>query len=500
MRIIIVGGGTAGWITAGYLARAFNAVERSAEITLIESPDAGRIGVGEATFPTLRRTLSHLQIDEREFLRRTGATFKHGVRFENWARTRHSYYHTFEALLGQTGGETGDAWLARRSANEARPFAYEYGVQAFAADAGRAPKLLSDPEYMGQLNYAYHVDADLLGDLLCEKMVAAGVQHLRDDVVDVVRAGDTGLLEAVIGRREGRLDADFFVDCTGFAAVLLGKALDVPFVPYGQYLLCDRAVALRLPYASDHEAVDPFTTARALDYGWMWKVGLQSRSGQGHVYCSAMLSDDDAEQQLRQVTGAGSELPARRLKFRTGRSARSWEANCVAIGLAGGFIEPLESTGIYLIEEGARLLARLMPLDGGGFARSAEAYNRHMASLYEEIRDFIVLHYCVTRRDDTPFWQAVQRPEHIPDRVRELMQLWKGRSPAPEDLATSHAFPALSYQYVLYGMDWITDEAARRARLKGAALPPPELEGRRAELLRLLPRHGEYLQTLSSPS
>ena len=497
MRIVIVGGGAAGWISAGFLVRALNQLRPTAELTLIESPDVRRIGVGEATFPTLRRTLQQLGISEREFLRRTQATFKQGVRFVDWAQSGHFYYHPFEALLQQTGGEVGERWLARMAAGEARPFAYDFGVQVYAADARRSPKLVSDPEYAGMLNYAYHVDADLLGDYLAERMTAAGVRHLRDEVVDVQLDADSGDIAALRTRSGERVEGDFFVDCTGFASVLLGKAMGVGFRSYRDHLLCDRAVAMRLPYAQPGVEIDPFTTARALGSGWMWKVGLQERAGVGYVYSSEFLSDDAAEAELRRSVGAPADASARLLRIRTGRSEVAWERNCAAIGLAGGFIEPLESTGILLIEESARMLAASIPLKGEREA-VRRAYNRFVAELYEEIRDFIVLHYCVSQRRDTPFWREVVRDERIPDRVQELLALWRERPPADEDLATRHAFPALSYQYVLYGMDWTPTEAIARAALRRPQSPPPQLEQKRAEMLRLLPRHREAVQALAT--
>ena len=499
MKVVIVGGGTAGWITAGYLIHTHNRLAPTIEVTLIESPTAGRIGVGEATFPTLRRTLKRFGIGENEFMLRTGSTFKHGVRFENWSRIGEYYYHPFEALETHASSNDAEDWIIRRALGEARPFAYDYGVQALIADAGLSPRIASDPDYHGLLNYAYHVDADELGDFLAERMTAAGVTHIRENVVDVRLNSETGDIEH-LALADGRtVDGDFFVDCTGFASILMGKALGVPFESYGKYLFADRAVAMRRDYLSADDPIDPFTTARALSNGWMWKVGLRHRSGQGYVYGSQFQDDEAAEREFRQTIGASDNEAARLLRFRVGRSALCWERNCAAIGLSSGFIEPLESTGIYLIEEAAYLLARLLPIDGPNPA-AAKSFNRFIASLYEEIRDFIVLHYCLTKRDDTAHWREVARPENLPDRVRDYLEIWSRRAPSPEDLETHSAFLAESYQYVLFGLDWIGEPARHRALAMNVLPPPPsaKFDARKGELLRMLPSHKDYLAAMTS--
>lgn len=494
MRVIIVGGGTAGWITAGYLHAYHNRLAPTVEIILIESPTAGRIGVGEATFPTLRRTLSTFGIDESEFLRRTGATFKHGVRFDDWLAPGHHYYHPFEALETGPTDHDADDWMMRRARGEARPYAYDYGVQATLADARRSPRIAADPDYKGLINYAYHVDADLLGDYLAEWFTARGVRHLRRNVAGAERAGQSGDITALRLDDGELIEADFFVDCTGFASVLTQKSLDVPFVDYGRELLTDRAVALRRPYPDADAVIDPFTHARALTSGWMWKVGLQQRSGQGYVYASAFIDDQSAEREFRETIGAHDNEECRTLRFKVGRTARSWSHNCAAIGLSGGFIEPLESTGIFLIEEAASQLARLLPVQGED-AGARDSFNRHMAATYEEIRDFIVLHYCLTRRRDSDFWRQVVDPQIWPERVRHLVDLWSRRSPDNADLGVRNLFPAASYRYVIFGMDWIGEPARARALGLGQspAPPSPRFDARRGELLNMLPSHNDYL-------
>lgn len=483
------------------LLRAYNAGNPQISVTLVESPRIGRIGVGEATTPTIRRLLAACGIDEESFLRRTGATFKHGIRFIDWSLEGESYFHPFEAFAGygdlSASVAWGEEWLTRRAHDAARPFAYDTGVQASIADALRAPKRIGDPSFAGRITYAYHLDADLLGDLLLEKATEGGAEHVRDDVVEARRDATSGNIVSLLLGSGREIAGDFFVDCSGFVSLLLGKTLGVPFQSFGQHLLCDRAVALRLPHQPEDIEIDPATTARALPSGWMWRIGLQERSGNGYVYSSAFISDDEAESELRRMTKAPDSVPARILKMRTGRSDVSWHKNCVAVGLSGGFIEPLESTGIHLIEDAARQLCRLLPVRGPDPAATA-MFNRYLAEEYDEVRDFVVLHYCLTRRRSSPFWQAVVQPEHIPERVRHLLELWRSRAPAEEDLETSHIFSAVNHQFILYGMNWTPQEALDRARRRPLSGLPPEQERRRAELLACLPRHREYLQAVTA--
>lgn len=493
MRVIILGGGTAGWMAAATLARTHNRHAPVLEITLVESPTVGRIGVGEATTPAIKKSLQRLGIDERHFLRRTGATFKHGIRFEGWSEEGHSYFHPFEGFSQQAAYRDLTAhWLASRAQNEARPFAYEVGLQAVVADARRAPKGLDGPDYDGNLAYAYHLDADLLADLLMEQAVGAGVRHVRDEVVEVLRDGETGDISALRTRENGAIDGDFFIDCSGFASVLLQRSLGVPFIPFGDHLLCDRAVAMRIPETAPTSEIEASTVSTAQEAGWMWKIALQQRTGQGYVYSSHFLSDEEAERRLRTLTRAPESIPARLLRMRTGRTVSSWERNCVAIGLSGGFIEPLESTGIHLIEDSLNLLARLLPVHGENPAARA-TFNRFLAETYDEIRDFIVLHYCLSRRTGS-FWDAVRQPEHIPERLRFLLDLWSRCPPGEEDLATSHVFTVLNYQYVMFGMDWTPSAMLDQASRSGVPDSTISLEAQRARLLSVLPSHRAYLQ------
>lgn len=491
MKIVIAGGGTAGWLTAAILDKKFNnGAQPFLDITLVESPGLGRIGVGEATVPTLRRTLAFLGITEKDFLASTAATLKHGIRFVDWLVPDHVYFHPFEAFAAGQAQPSLHEWMVRHARQECRPFAYDVGTQVYAADAQRSPKRFGDPDYSGFFNYAYHLDAERFADLLRSSCLAHGVRHVECDIRSVRLDTESGNIAAV-HTDAGEIRGDFFVDCTGFSSLLLQRTLRVPFKSFADHLPCDRAVTARRVYEEDVREIEPFTTATALPGGWEWRIGLRERSGHGYVFASDFISDDEAECTLRQRNGLPDSTEVRLLKFPVGRVESSWVRNCVAIGLSGGFIEPLESTGILLIEEAARLLAQSLPISGEE-PSAATAFNRHMARLYDEIRDFVVLHYCLTARDDTEFWKGAS--SRIPDRLDELLRLWAVRAPVDEDLDSAFIFNAINYRYILYGMDQVHSGAVERARHSLAPVRNDGFEKRRVQALELLPGHLAWLQ------
>ncbi|WAT17710.1 tryptophan 7-halogenase [Aurantiacibacter sp. MUD11] len=490
-RFVIVGGGSAGWITACLVEREFSQAGDEVEIILIESSRQSRIGVGEATIPTLKRTLETIGIEEQTFLRETGATFKHAIRFNDWLRKGHYYFHPFEALRGEDGPEASSRWLARNRIGEARPFAYEVGVQSLLAEVQRSPKTLVCPDYQGELNYAYHVDADKLADLLQRTAENRGVEHIHGDVSRLLLEGTNGHLSGVELTDGSRIAGDFFFDCTGFASVLHNQIGGGEYVSYGEHLLCDRAVAFRRPYR-EGEAILPYTTSHALEHGWSWQIGLQQRVGQGYVYCSQTLNPHEAEHRLREHASIPEDAEARHLSFRTGRVARCWEKNCLAIGLSAGFVEPLESTGIFLIEDAARMFCRVFDPRGDNEAARRQ-FNRYMAEQFDEIRDFIVLHYCLSTRTDSEFWRAVTKDKHIPERLQELLEIWQTAVPITEDLPTDHVFSALNYAYVLYGMECLPKNIRSLDGSLSRSGREHLLDSKRLNLLATLPMHEEYL-------
>jgi len=471
-RILIAGGGTAGWLTAGYLARRLSAdLPGGAQVTLVESAEIGVLGVGEGTTPTLRRTLATIGVGEADLIRRCGATFKQGVTFAHW---RHApgepgpdhYLHPFQVADASGGLELLPYWLLGVGGPEGWDAAAT--PQKRAADAGRAPKLATHPEYAAPLNYAFHFDAVALAGLLREQGIANGVRHLVDTITEV-RLDADGAIAGLATRANGELTADLYVDCTGFRAELIGRAMGVPFRSVNDVLFCDRAVAAQLPHASPDAPIASSTISTAQGNGWIWDIGLDRRRGIGHVYSSAHGDDEEAERTLRAYLGpAGAEAEVRRFRFEAGFREVNWHRNCVAIGLSSGFFEPLEATGIAFAEVAAAMVANLFPW-GGDHETSARQFNRLMLQRYRQTLDFIKLHYCLSERRDTAFWRDNVDAGSVPDSLHELLDRWRFRPPSELDIdPRTDLFTDASWQYVLYGMGWRTDLSGRAGALRYA--------------------------------
>ncbi len=440
-------------MSAAFLDRTYNTPQRrQLEIVLVEAPAIGRIGVGEATLPTMRDFCSFLGIPEELLMQRTNATLKHGISLEGWNGPDSQLFHPFEALAPDVAINAGPSWLARRARGTARAFYEEMGVQSRLAYAGYSPKPMMDSGgYQSRLPYAYHFDAEAFADLLKEISLARGVVHVEGEVAEVGQTehGDVSQLR-LADRRV--IEGDFFIDCSGFAALLNQKALGTPFVSFADDLLCDRAIAMPVPYAAD-EPIPPYTRAIAQSSGWRWQIGLQNRIGTGYVYSSAFQSQESAEMELRRALACAGDPPARHLKFRVGRPETTWNRNVVAVGLAGGFIEPLESTSIHMIEIALQSLVRYFPLSGINPA-ARDRFNIAVNERYAELRDFIVLHYCLSTRRDTPFWREVTQASHVPESLKARLELWRDRHPSAEDFAAErYLFSHHSWQAILYGMD-----------------------------------------------
>jgi tryptophan halogenase len=465
--ILIVGGGTAGWIAAAYLARRLGANRPDGvRITLIESSEIGIIGVGEGTIPTIQTTMRTIGIDEARFMRGANATFKQGIKFVDWAKPPvggvHShYYHSFSRPHEMAGYDLAPYWMLGCAGDV--PFSAAIAIQDAVCDAGRGPKLIDDPQYASPLGYAYHFDAGKLAGLLREVGKELGVRHLLGNV-DQVNLDEAGAIASVTTREHGDLTAGLYLDCTGFAAALIGKAMEVPFIDDSDVLFVDRAVAMQVPYDRPDHPIATTTISTAHEAGWTWDIGLPERRGTGYVYSSRHTDDDRAEQVLRDYVGpAAKSLNARLLKLQIGHRERHWVKNCVAVGLSGGFLEPLESTGIMLIEAAVWMLGRLFPRSGE-MEDTARLFNQAMAERYKGVVDFIKLHYCLSGRTENDFWIDNTRPESIPDSLKALLEMWRHRAPDPFDFPTVHdSFECFNYQYILYGMGFKTDIAANRA-------------------------------------
>ena len=421
-NLVIVGGGTAGWMMAAAAARFLNDGQR--RVTLVESEAIGTVGVGEATIPPIRDWNAMLGIDEAEFVAATGATMKLGIAFEGWGAPDGRYIHPFGGLGRDFNGvDFHMAWLKHR--RKAQVGALEdYWLSAVAAKADRFAPPAPDPRSpLSQLAYAYHFDAGRYAAFLRRHAEAGGVRRLEGRIAGVTR-DSRGHVDA-LHLEDGRAVAgELFVDCSGFRSLLLGDAMDVPFVDWTHWLPCDRAVAV--PSART-APLAPLTRAVAHDAGWRWRIPLQHRTGNGLVYSSAHLSDDDAAARLLGALDAPAEGDPRTIRFRTGRRERLWQGNVVALGLAGGFLEPLESTSIHLIQSGIARLMALFPDTGFAPVLAAE-YNRVMAAQYDAVRDFVILHYHANGRIGEPLWDAL-RAMPLPDTLATRLALFreKGR-------------------------------------------------------------------------
>ena len=467
-QILIVGGGTAGWLTAAFLAKTLGTAAGGTRITLVESADIGIIGVGEGTFPSIRGTLAAAGLDEARFVRECDATFKQGVKFVDWLHAPGSnigaehYFHPFNAPSQRAGApDLLPYWLLGDAGPAA--FADAVSMQKRVADASRAPKRTGDGDWLGPMNYAYHFDAGKLAALLARHALSLGVAHVVA-TVDRVDVGEDGNVAAVHTRERGRLAADLYIDCTGFRAALIGEALGSPKKRLDDVLFVDRALALQVPYPEADTPIASYTVSTAHEAGWTWDIGLQQRRGIGYVYSSRHGSDEDAERTLRRYVGpAADKLTPRALKLDIGYRPLQWIGNCVAVGLSAGFLEPLESSGIGLIEAAAYQIAYLLPA-GGEMAATARVFNETMNARFERIVDFLKLHYALTRRTDTAFWRDNADPASWTDSLRDKLAMWRSRPPHRLDFITDlEMYPPSSWQYVLYGMGYRTDLSTQRA-------------------------------------
>lgn len=472
-RILIVGGGAAGWLAAAYLARSLRIAEQThLEITLLESPDVGIIGVGEATFPTIRATLQFLGIDEGQFIRETSATFKQGIRFKDWAWApradgqRHSYVHPFEAPFTADGTSLTPYWLLQDEATRA-PFAEAMTIQARVAEAQRAPKRPHEGNFTGPLNYAYHFDAAKLANVLAERARELGVRHLQG-LLTGVALDETGAIASVSCQQHGALEADLYIDCTGFRAELIGQALKSPFSPARSTLFADRALACKIVTDGPEAPIQSVTLATAHAAGWIWDIGLNGARGVGCVYSSDHMADDQAESILRDYAGGDVEIAPRSLSFDAGYRQKQWIRNCVAVGLSAGFLEPLESTGVVLIEAAVAIIAELFP-HNGPIDAPARRFNELMTARYDNIITFLKLHYCLSQRTE-PFWRDNVDAASIPERLVDLLEQWRYRPPARYDFTLDlETFAFFNYQYILYGMGFKTDLSPGRAEFPDVA-------------------------------
>ena len=470
-HLVIVGGGSAGWLTAGVLAAQHQTASGGLQVTLIESPDVPIIGVGEGTWPSMRDTLSRIGVSETDFLRCCDASFKQGSLFRGWRDGGDDYYfHPFVLPQGYLDAPLAARWGAQFGNV---PFADLVSFQPHLCMAGRAPKQITTPEYAAVANYGYHLDAGKFGAFLRQHCVEKlGVRHVSDHVLSIV-SHENGDIAALATRASGDVAGDLFIDCTGMQSLLLGQHYAVPLISQQHVLFNDSALAIQVPYPDDTTPVASQTTSTAQQNGWIWDIGLPTRRGIGHVYSSAHTSDDAAEAALRaylKATGArDTDGTARKLSFAPGYRRQFWHRNCVAIGLSAGFIEPLEASALALVELSAAMLADDMPATRDAVDIIARRFNEAFTYRWERVIDFLKLHYVLSLRDDSDYWRDNRDQAGTPARLLEQLELWRHRAPSRYDFPRiEEVFPSASYQYVLYGMGFTTDNALPLSRHEAA--------------------------------
>ena len=486
-KVVIAGGGTAGWMAAAALARQLGPL---LDITLVESEDIGTVGVGESTIPTARTFNALLGIDEAEFMRATQATFKLGISFENWGQIGDRYIHSF----GQVGKSTWMGgfhhfWMQARD----QGFGGDLGDYCLELKAAEQERFYTGDE--SPLNYAYHLDAGLYGRFLRGMAEADGARRVEGKIASVRQNAESGYIEALVMENGEVVEGDLFVDCTGFRGLLIEQTLKAGFEDWGHWLPTNSALAVQT--RSTGPAV-PYTRAIAHEAGWRWKIPLQHRVGNGLVYCNDFMSDDAARAKLVGEIEGETLIEPRLIRYRTGRRRKTWDKNVVALGLASGFVEPLESTSIHLIMIGVTRLMQLFPFAGISQA-AVDRYNRQADDELEKIRDFIILHYKATERADSPFWDRVRTME-IPDSLAQRIDLF--RQSAQVYQAAGELFQVDSWLQVLLGQR----VQPRAYHHMGRLMPPQQLKAALDDLKRnidgmvaRLPPHQAFLDRYCAP-
>lgn len=469
-------------------------------VTLVESPDIRIIGVGEGTWPTIRTSMERMGVSETALFRECDAAFKQGGKFAGWTTgaADDAYYHPLMLPQGFAQLNLVPHWMREA---RGRSFCDFVTPQGYLCDQGLAPKLITSPEYKALANYSYHLDAGKFAPFLARHCTEKlGVRHVLADVVQINQS-ESGDIESLLTPQAGEVSGDLFIDCSGFSALLIGKTLGVPFKECGDVLFCDTALATQVPYDSPDAPIASQTNATAQEAGWIWDIGLPTRRGVGYVYSSRHTSEEAARETLHRYLGPKHrDLTARKIPIRSGHRQIFWKNNCVAVGLAGGFLEPLESSAIVLVELSAKLIAEQLPANREVMDIVARRFNEVTQYRWGRIIDFLKLHYVLTKRTDTAFWRDNVDPASVPDRLKELLKLWKYHPPwfFDEFDRLEEVFPAASYQYVLYGMGFHSDVAAEDTidtELLAARLRQ-ENERQAADLRSRLPTNRELLNKI----
>ena len=486
-KVVIIGGGSAGWMTAAALA---NDLGKTCQITLIESDAIGTVGVGEATIPPIRFFNQRLGIDEATFVRETHGSFKLGIEFIDWSRKGHAYFHPF----GHYGAEFDHVpfyqhWMHQHLNGDTTPID-EYSMAWVASREGKFSHPLADPRNMqSRFDYAYHFDATLYAAYLRKYAEARGVSRVEGRVVSAAQDAETGYITSVALEHGNQFEADLFIDCSGFFGLLIEKTLETGYEDWSQWLPCDRAVAV--PCEKTSETL-PYTKSTAKTAGWQWRIPLQHRTGNGYVHCSEYIGEDEATAELMSSLDGVALADPRMLRFVTGKRRRFWDKNCVAIGLSAGFMEPLESTSLHLIQYGILRLLALLP-DAGMSPLLAREYNAQTTAEYERIRDFLILHYKATERDDSELWRYCAAMD-IPESLQYKIEHFRNYGLIVSDERELFANPSWIAVYLGQG---ITPKRAPGITQMRPEVPVAERMGQIAQAMQRavseMPAHADFL-------
>lgn len=492
--IAIVGGGTAGWMSAVYLNRALGDDVR---ITVVESESIGTIGVGEATFNTIKSFFDYVGLDEKDWMPSCDATYKMAIKFVGWNASGTEFFHPFQRYGDVRGIDLPEWWLRTR---RSQPFDYACFNVPVLCDRKRSPKFFDGAVFdcESHHSYGYHFDAKLLANFLRAVAMHRGVDYVCADV-QAVNVDDGQKITSLVLADRRTVDADFFIDCSGFRGLLINKALGEPFESFSRSLLCDSAIAARGPVGT--EGINPYTTATALSCGWVWDIPLYSRVGTGYVYSSAFTSAEAAEKEFRaHLGGNGRNVDTFHIKMRIGRSRNSWVGNCLSVGLSSGFVEPLESTGIFFIQYALAQFVNHYPTRETEPA-IVQSFNRSLNACIDGVRDFLILHYRASNRMDTAFWRQAKATE-VSSELAGRLELWSKRLPNSASVnPVYHGFAPYSYCVMLLGLGYEPRHSLpilEHLGIDAADEVFAAIENRGLELSKTLPSHEEYLAVLHS--
>ena len=507
-QIVIVGGGTAGWLVAGVIAAEhMTKTETGIQITLIESPNIKTVGVGEGTWPTMRTTLEKMGISETEFVRECDVAFKQASKFSKWVTGKDGddYYHPFTLPVGYRELNLANDWKFH---SKKMSFADAVCMQSHLCARHMGPKLITTPEFAGIANYSYHLDASKFALFLrkhCTEKL--GVKYISDNVT-AINSAENGDIASLATQANGDLHGDLFIDCTGLASIILGKHYKIPFISKKEFLFNDAALAAQVPYTDPECPISSNTISTAQSAGWIWDIGLQTRRGVGYVYSSTHITDEKAEIEFRKYlkptigkkNADATELL--KIKFTPGHREVFWHKNCVAVGLAAGFIEPLEASAIILIELSSRMISEQLPATRKAMDIVAQRFNHKFTHHWNRVIDFLKLHYVLSKRRDSQYWIDHCDSKSMPQSLQDLLEIWRHQEPSFHDeFHFEEMFPCASFQYILYGMGYETlPRATTRKSTMNTRTRAEELFQENAkktnEYLKGLPTHRELINKI----